>query len=733
MNETPFNNYELELAYQFIQYTNDNLFLTGNAGTGKTTFLHNLRLICKKKMIVLAPTGVAAINANGETIHSFFQLPFTPFIPKQEKQINQLDNNYESVNNYENIDNYKFNKNKIKLIRALELLVIDEISMVRSDILDAIDIILKHYRNSDKPFGGVQLLMIGDLHQLTPIIKDIDKKILEKYYESPYFFDSVALKKTVLKVIELKHIYRQSDLTFIKILNEIRNNVISKESLKVLNERYYDNLPNEYNEEKYITLTVYNKIADNINTTKLKELPEKQEGSVIKKFEAVIKDIFPQNIYPNNNILYLAKGAQVMFIKNDTSFEKSYYNGKIGVIFDIREDEIDVICNNELEQNKKIITVRPVIWNNVKYSINEETNEIEEIIIGTFEQYPLKLAWAITIHKSQGLTFEKAIIDAGHSFTAGQVYVALSRCRNLNGFILTSKIESKTIKPTPKEILNFEKNTKHPDTQSLQQSKIFYRNELIFELFDFYKIEDTFKKIYNIYNQNINYFDNDYLKVLEKINSSMKKNITNTSTIFKNKLARILQKNIEEYNDCFLQDRIKKACNYYVQQIQNIFIDNLQDAIFICENTKIDEKISNLLRNLELLLLQKINTLQISSDGFDILKYIRTLNDTENKFISKFNKSKYKSYNSIENYELYYNLIQWRIQKAKEENKRYLYSIFPNKALKEISKNLPNNKEQLLKINGIGRNKIEKYGNDVLEIVENYCEKYSIHRNEFLY
>ncbi|HKL33086.1 MAG TPA: AAA family ATPase, partial [Tangfeifania sp.] len=414
------NNPQLQLARDFLSYTGDNIFLTGKAGTGKTTFLKNLKNHSPKRMVVVAPTGVAAINAGGVTIHSFFQLPFSPHVPGAPMQSEGI---------------RRFSKNKINIIRSLDLLVIDEISMVRADMLDAIDEVLRRFKNRNKPFGGVQLLMIGDLQQLAPVVKEDDWNILRNYYETAFFFSSRALKNASFTGIELKHIFRQSDQDFIDLLNKVRDNDMDENDIRKLNRRYISNF-NLPDEEDYITLTTHNYQANRINVNHLNKLTAKKHT-----FKCNVEDDFPESSYPADAVLEIKTGAQVMFLKNDTSPEKSYYNGKIGKVTGIDDNEIEVLCPGETEP----IIVERAVWENTKYKLNERTSEIEEDVVGKFVQFPLKLAWAITIHKSQGLTFEKAIIDAKQSFAHGQVYVALSRCKNLEGLVLSTPLDSASV------------------------------------------------------------------------------------------------------------------------------------------------------------------------------------------------------------------------------------------------------------------------------------------------
>ncbi|MCP3898816.1 MAG: AAA family ATPase, partial [Desulfobacteraceae bacterium] len=353
-------NKELQLANDFVQYTGCNIFLTGKAGTGKTTFLHNLKKNTAKRMIITAPTGVAAINAGGVTLHSFFQLPFGPFVPGSDA--------YERSRQHQ----FRFSKEKKQIMQSLDLLVIDEISMVRADLLDAVDSVLRNHRRNNKPFGGVQLLMIGDLHQLSPVAKQAEWQTIQQYYESVYFFSSKAIADTELLTIELKHIYRQSDVNFIKLLNKVRDNILDKLSMSALNQRYIEDFTPD-KDQGYITLTTHNRNAESINHIQLEQLIKREH-----QFQAEVSGDFPEHIYPTMETLSLKEGAQVMFVRNDSSSEKLYYNGKIGKVCSVSENFISVIC----PEDKKEIMVSRIIWENIKYTMDKETREIEEDIIG---------------------------------------------------------------------------------------------------------------------------------------------------------------------------------------------------------------------------------------------------------------------------------------------------------------------------------------------------------------
>jgi len=419
-----------ELAIDIICNTSQSVFLTGKAGTGKTTLLHHISGNCSKNIIVAAPTGIAAINAGGVTLHSLLQLPFEAFIPDYEGK-KKLD------------FHFKLRKSKIRMLQELDLLIIDEVSMLRADVLDAVDYMLRRYRNSLKPFGGVQMLFIGDMFQLPPVVQSSEWELLNKYYESPFFFQAQVLKNFPLLHIELKTVYRQSDQLFIDILNRIRNNKVTDTDLSLLNGHYNPAFKTDEKND-YIILCTHNYQADRINERELASLPKKETV-----FKGTIHGDFSENSLPTELNLTLKEGAQIMFIKNDSGEKRRYYNGKLAIITNLEKDYIVVRFRDGNE-----LKIEPETWKNVSYKLNEESGDIEEKELGSFSQYPIRLAWAITIHKSQGLTFEKVIIDAGQAFAPGQVYVALSRCVSLDGIVLYSRLTPQVIS-TNRFISNF--------------------------------------------------------------------------------------------------------------------------------------------------------------------------------------------------------------------------------------------------------------------------------------
>lgn len=474
------DNIIFDLAEEFVRHTTVPIFLTGKAGTGKTTFLKHIKETTKKNTVIVAPTGVAAIHAGGTTIHSFFQLPFTPFIPEIQKG---TERSADLSDKYSLLKNMKVESEKRNLFRALELLIIDEVSMVRSDVLDAIDTILRHFRRRPfLPFGGVQVLFIGDLFQLPPVVPDDQWAILRNYYDGPFFFHARVMEQSKPLYLELKKIYRQTDEGFIRILNNIRNNEVEEEDLIRLNERYIPGFEPPAGEH-FITLTTHNQKADAINAAALARLP-----APLFRFEGEIEGDFPERNFPTDRVLNLKEGAQVMFIKNDMEKVRRYYNGKIGTIKRIEEDTIVVGFPDEGTE----IIVGKDTWNNIRYTVDPASNQVEEEILGTFTQYAIRLAWAVTIHKSQGLTFERAIIDAGKSFAAGQVYVALSRCTSLSGVVLCSRIFRSSIM-TDERVIRFAAEESQPEelVPILEDSR--YQNVInsLLDAFDLTSLTDV--------------------------------------------------------------------------------------------------------------------------------------------------------------------------------------------------------------------------------------------------
>lgn len=450
-----------QLASAYARYTNKCIFLTGKAGTGKTTFLHNLAFTAEKQMAIVAPTGVAAINAGGSTIHSFFQIPPQLFVP--------TDATYRQL-----FSEMQMRKQKIQVLRNLELLVIDEVSMVRADLLDAIDAVLRHYRHRNLPFGGVQMLFIGDLFQLSPVARYGEWDLLRPYYDGPYFFQSRVFREVQPVYIELDHVFRQQNEQFISILNEVRNNCLTPQSRELLNSRYLPDYK-QTDEDFRIILSTHNQKVDQINRAEMEKLSGRP-----RTFDATVFGTFPESMYPIERQLTLKIGARVMFVKNDSSQEKRYYNGKLGVVTAWTETGLMV------ESEGKIIEVGTETWDNVRYEPDSDHETVHAEVVGSFEQIPLRQAWAITIHKSQGLTFENVVIDAEDAFAAGQVYVALSRCRSLEGIVLLTRIPESALS-NALDVLRYTQQQPSLDDVNLRlpNSEMEYLTVLMVDLFDF--------------------------------------------------------------------------------------------------------------------------------------------------------------------------------------------------------------------------------------------------------
>ncbi|HVU93838.1 MAG TPA: helix-turn-helix domain-containing protein [Puia sp.] len=481
-------NAEFQLAVQYVNQTARPIFLTGRAGTGKTTFLKYIRENSFKKMAVVAPTGVAAINAGGVTMHSFFQLPFGPFLPRVSGGWNPEQPGFSDANTL--FRNIRFNAAKRELLLELELLVIDEISMVRADTLDAVDTILRHFRQQPLlPFGGLQVLYIGDLYQLPPVVSPAEWDILKGYYASPFFFDAQVIRQAPPVYLELKKIYRQKEGRFIEILNNIRNNRASWEDLERLHDHYQPEFMTPKG-ENYITLTSHNAKADAINQEELSKLRGRSRA-----FEASVTGEFNDKAYPAEKTLTLKEGAQIMLIKNDKGEVRRYYNGKIGTIKGMAEDKLTI----EFPEEPDELVLEKETWKNIRYAYNRERDEIEEEELGSFRQYPIRLAWAITIHKSQGLTFDKAIIDAGASFAPGQVYVALSRLRGLEGLVLRSRIPSTSISTDPRVVFYVEDRQAEPAAAQLEQEQIAFIGETMRKAFQWDRLVDQLQDHYTGY------------------------------------------------------------------------------------------------------------------------------------------------------------------------------------------------------------------------------------------
>lgn len=697
-------NPQRDLANNFVEYTGKNIFLTGKAGTGKTTFLRELKARSPKRMIVVAPTGVAAINAGGVTIHSFFQLSFAPQVGEESDPAKQK----------------RFNKTKINIIRSLDLLVIDEISMVRADVLDAIDKVLRRYRRRDRPFGGVQLLMIGDLQQLAPVVKNDEWSILSKVYETVFFFSSKALQQTSYVSVELTHVYRQQDDTFINILNKVRDNKLDRAAADALNARYIPDFEVPKDSD-YITLCTHNAQAKRLNDGELGQLTSNQY-----RMRAKIKGNFPEYSYPTDEELLLKEGAQVMFVKNDPEPAKQFYNGKVGKITFLSKDQIRVQCPGDEDE----IEVTPLVWENVKYSVDEKTAEIKEEMEGSFEQIPLKTAWAITIHKSQGLTFERAVIDAQASFAHGQVYVALSRCKTLEGMVLSSKIaESSIISDSTVSGFIHDVEENQPTAEDLEASKNQYQFDVIHDVFDYSRIMFLIRGILRVTKENMGSFPDGFPQTLDQINVDMTQHLHQVAINFGAQVRQLLAENSNAESNPELQERVIKASSYFATKMKEVLLDKLVIFSLEIDNKTIAKQINRYIDDLQEELNVKVKLFEVCKGGFTV----KAVLDARAQKSMKTAKTKPKSdkippsFENLENPKLYYALRQYRTEKAEESGMPAFY-VFSQKVLADLLKYMPVDEKSLKKIKGIGATKIRQFGPEILEIISQYCRENNVDR-----
>lgn len=689
-------NKELELALNFIEKTDRNLFITGKAGTGKTTFLHKIKNESLKRMVIVAPTGVAAINAKGVTIHSFFQLAFGPLIPDAPIKKNDFQR--------------KFSRIKIDLIKSLDLLVIDEISMVRADVLDGIDQVLRRYKNKNKVFGGAQVVMIGDLQQLSPVVKPQEWDLLRNHYKTIYFFSSMAFQQAATIAIELKHIYRQKNEHFITILNEIRNNQLSEQSAKILNKRFQPNFISKKN-DGYITLTTHNSRAEKINDIELEKINAKK---VV--YTATVKGIFNENSYPSCEHLSLKKGAQVMFIKNDGSPEKRYFNGKIGTIIALDNESVTVKCPDDDFE----IETTTETWSNIQYSLDEDTKEISEKINGSFEQIPLRLAWAITIHKSQGLTFQKAIIDAEASFAHGQTYVALSRCTSLEGIILKTPITGNAI-ITDTSVDSFHERVAEdvPDETVLNESEKKYHLNLIEDLFNYHPLLFPTTRLIDLYYKNRTSLSGSLLDPLQRMKDNGVVPLIKVSSRFKIQCQELAAEAISIENDVTIQKRFKKAVAYFLSQTETQLKNSLETIHFTTDNTAVKKDIEKQLTVIKNFLQVKTYCLNALKDEFNARNYLKV---RANALLETPVKKSSTNKDTSATASLKESLRALRNEFALTEDIPH-FQVFTQKTLLEICDELPTTTKELLAINGIGKSRIEKYGMEILNCVDYYLKK----------
>lgn len=695
-------NERLQLAFDYLFYTGRNVFLTGKAGTGKTTFLKRLRQKSHKRMVVCSPTGVAAINAGGTTLHSFFQLPFGPQTPDSPReQRNGL------------------NRQKIQIIRSLELLVIDEISMVRADLLDSVDVVLRRCRNSSKPFGGVQLLLIGDMQQLSPVVRPEDEEILRPYYKSYYFFGSLAWQKTNYVCIELNQVFRQTDQNFISILNAIREGRADSSTITQLNKRYVPDYEPPSGDD-VVTLVTTNRQAEQINQLHMLELVE-----MPVHFRAEIKDDFPESSYPVDSDLVLKAGAVVMFLKNDTSPDKLFYNGKIGRVTAFDGEAVLVKCAGEDE-----IRVSPMVWENTKYTMDPVSKEIKEEVAGTFKQIPLRTAWAVTIHKSQGLTFDKLMIDASNSFAHGQVYVALSRCRTLEGLVLLKPLSTSNIICDP-QVESFAQSVEQniPSNAVLITDKRDYFFDSVEELFNFSPIYNSLQTLQRLLAMHSGSFVGNS-KVLDGLDSIIFADLMAVSDKFMQYIRHTFRESPDIEQEETLIQRIQKGCAYYLDKMSQRVETPIKTFGFDCgdkaKKQKISEAVSQLIQDFDF----RKKILYALKDNFSLSRYMQLkaqiiVDMTEDQGGSgSRRKRNYGNLNqaatrTLSNHpNLCTKLIEWRKDMAARFNVEPR-DIVNTQCLVEISNQLPTDIKALVAIKGMG-GKAKKFGAEILKIIYAY-------------
>lgn len=707
------DNPEFKLAYDFVTNTNHPVFLTGKAGTGKTTFLKNIQASVIKSMAIVAPTGVAAMNAGGTTIHSFFQLPFTPFIGVKK----QTDTDKKEVNDRNTLLNQlKLTAERKEILQQLDLLIIDEISMVRADLLDAIDVVLRYVRNNyTQPFGGVQLLYIGDMYQLPPVVKQDEWHLLHTVYDSPFFFNSHVIKEQPPVYIELNKVYRQKDKNFIHLLNQVRNNEMDEEGYELLHSRYVAHDKDNPEKEGIIVLTTHNAKADAINNQAIHRIAEEPHF-----FKATIGGIFQENSFPTDENLLLKKGAQVMFVKNDTEKVRRYFNGKIGRVQSVETDKIWIECIEGERTN--VIELKKETWRNIKYTINAKSGKIEEEELGSFTQFPLRLAWAITIHKSQGLTFEKVVIDAGQSFAPGQVYVALSRCTTLEGLHLITKISMSSLQSDPR-IVAFAQDQKSraKNLQLLESSARESEFLLLSSIFDFSKLDKSFLDLTNFAR------GNGFQPVVSEWVMGCK---DEWKKMYSHSVNFCLQ--LKSYTDTVHLDssifkkRIKAGSTYFVDQLE-LLITYLDKCPAKTDNKQISKIFDDLFHQIRKQLLLKIHFMKGCEQEASTGNFYKQ----KNSFVK--DKASFSAYSgrsallpeNLAHPELYSLLKRKRDQICSDHNLP-IYLVCNSASLEQMATFLPITLQSLEKISGFGKIKVAQYGKHFVAIIADYCETNNI-------
>lgn len=701
------------LASDLVNHTSKNIFLTGKAGTGKTTFLKYIKESCPKQMAVVAPTGVAAINAGGVTIHSFFQLPLSPFIPGGFSQNNEV------TTRHTLLSRLRLNSERRRIFQELELLIIDEVSMVRCDVLDAIDLVLRHvrYRHHER-FGGVQVLFIGDMFQLPPVVKDSEWDLLREFYNGPYFFDSHVIKDDPPVNIEFTTIYRQTQENFITLLNKVRNNEMDDEYLRALHSRYQPGFFGDRS-DGYILLTTHNDKAREMNTSELAKLPGRQFT-----YSASVDGDFPETAFPAAHDLQLKIGARVMFVRNDTEKGRRFFNGKIGVVTDLDEEKILVQCKDDDEP----IEVTREKWQNIRYTLDKSTRQLDEDVLGSFSQYPLRLAWAITIHKSQGLTFERAVIDAGLAFAPGQVYVALSRCTNLEGLVLHSKISPSTLS-ADKRIVHFTRNVAPVDQlqEQLIEAKKAYQLKVFSSLFDFHKPLNNLRELHKYVLEHCTSFNDGVIPWLDDLINKLQ-SLQATAEKFRHQLTRLFALTPKAEDNIELHERLKTAANWFMNEIKGA-VELLLTSPAVTDSSIHAKEYNEMLKEAFVQLTMQNFLLQGFSGKFNMENFHRR---KKNFITPSFTVNAYAGA-SQKKLEVAHPALFSRLRKLRDticaRKNLPIYFVAGSRSLEEMTNYLPQTLDELEQVSGFGKAKAETYGDDFLSIIIEYCGENGLSSN----
>ncbi len=718
------------LAADLVNYTDKHVFLTGKAGTGKTTFLKFIRDNTHKNTAIVAPTGVAAINAGGTTLHSLLQLPFGLFIPDGYRPTH-LETRDEIHDKFSLVRRLRIKGKKKKVLEALELLIIDEISMVRVDLLDMVDTVLRAVRKRPQvPFGGVQVLYIGDMFQLPPVLKDGDRELLLSYYKSPFFFDARVIQQAPPQYVELTHVYRQSDETFISLLNEVRNNRLTEDGLALLKSRYMPGF-NPPKTDNYITLATHNFMADQINARELNALSTR-----VFEFEASVKEDFPDTAYPVEKVLRLKLGAQVMFLKNDTETPRRFFNGKIGIITDIDKEIIRVKCAGEDEP----ILVPQETWKNIRYTYEPNSRAVKEEELGSFTQYPLRLAWAITIHKSQGLTFEKAIIDAGRAFEAGQVYVALSRCTCLDGMVLLSPV-TQGIVMTHERIAQFGRRDRPMNhlEEVARSSKREYLRMQILQAFQYVSLVQNIiqlQQIFGGFKDMFNASAGDWLHTFYILSEELHQ----SSKACMPQLSMLLEKAGDFEEDLALQGFLQENSPLLLSLLQEKVLPHWRrlPGMQSGHSRKSADAFFEVLEETGDLLKQRALQLSRLKDGFNVDVFFGRKSvfqpvpatplapsntDAGRKQLTNYKKA--QDIPGMDDLPVEFKLVQLLkelTESIAEEDEVPVYMIANKSTIKELATYLPMQLVDLQLIRGFGSIKTERFGARYIQLISEYCQ-----------